>query len=184
MSVQKNTISSIFMLPTLKINRDQLLVNNFINAFYKDPNRDMDYGDCVYLLFKPKDFDRFEDFVEGEYVRTKQMIDDYDYDNGLVVLVYLLDSTYKADFDKIRKGKYSKTSPEFQALFPKIIKSLKNGKYQDQISVQFRIFNKDEALKAYWEERINKAFTPDMEVYDGWDDENEILNIEKVKNYV
>lgn len=184
MNVQQNTITSIFMLPTLKINKDQLLVNNFINAYQKDPNRDMDYGDCIHLLFKPKNFDRFEEFREGEYTRTKQMIDDYDYNGGLVVLVYLLDPSYVTDFEKVRQGRYSKTSLEFQALFPKFTRIIREGKYVEETTLQHLIFNKNEGLRLYWEERINKNFTPDMEVWRGFDMDKEILNIDKINELV
>jgi hypothetical protein len=184
MSVQKKTVTAIFMVPTLKINKDELIVNGFINAYSKDPNRDMDYGDCIYLLFKPKNFVRFEEFVDGEYERTKQFLDDYDYNDGLVVLVYSLDPSYKRDFDLIRKGKYSKTSEEFQKIFQKMTRVIEGGKYIDKMSLQHKIFSKSEDLRVYWEERINKDFTPDMEIWDGFDLENETLNLERIKEIV
>ena len=81
MNLEK-TITSIFMVPTLKIPKEQLLKNNFINGYIKDLNRDVQYENAVYLLFKPENIDIFREFVDSEYERTQQLIDDYNYDNN------------------------------------------------------------------------------------------------------
>ena len=142
MNLEK-TITSIFMVPTLKIPKEQLLKNNFINGYIKDLNRDVQYENAVYLLFKPKNLDKFREFLDEEYERTKSIIEDYDYPNGYVVVVYKLDESLFEDFKLIREGKYSKTSEDFKKLFPKYI-SVENerGKFKDHLSLQYRIFNK------------------------------------------
>ena len=61
---RKHTITSVFIVPTLSIGRDKLLDNGFINGYIKDVNRDIQYENAVYLLFKPKDLDRFRDFLD------------------------------------------------------------------------------------------------------------------------
>lgn len=177
----KKTITSIFMVPTLRIGRDELKQNGFINAYLKDGKRDVQYANSVYLVFHPKNLDQFKVFLDNEYERTKAIIDDYDYEEGFVVVVYSLDNKFKKDFELIKKGKYSKTSREFQALFPKVIKIRSNGLYKDEISLQYRIFNKTEDLRKYWEEKIGVEFDDSMEVWQGFIEENEILNIEKLK---
>ncbi len=98
----KKTITTIFMVPTLKINRDVLKDNGFINGYVKDVRKDVQYENCIYLLFKPEDIDRFKDFLDEEYERTKSIIDDYDYENGYVVLVYQLDGKFKRDFQFVK----------------------------------------------------------------------------------
>jgi hypothetical protein len=50
--------------------------------------------------------------------------------------------------------------------------------------MQWRIFNKTSDLREYWEERLDVKFDEDQEVWKGWDEENEILNINKIKEYV
>lgn len=180
----KKTATSIFMVPTLKIDSNQLKDNNFVNAYIRDEGREVQYKDAVYLLFMPHDWNIFQDFVEREYDRTGQIIDDYDYDKGFVVLVYTLNPRYEADFQLIRMGQYSKTSPEFQELFPKVKKIIKNGKYKDEIALQHRIFKKTPDLREYWENKIGTTFKEDMEVWDGFNEENEILNIDKIKELV
>ena len=82
MNLEK-TIASIFMVPTLKIPKEQMSKNNFINGYIKDLNRDVQYENAVYLLFKPENIDIFREFVDSEYERTQALIDDYNYDNKL-----------------------------------------------------------------------------------------------------
>ena len=177
----KKTITSIFMVPTLKINRDKLKENGYLNGYMSDVRRDVQYKDAVYLLFQPSNLDKFREFLDGEAERTKQIIDDYDYEDGFVVIVYILDKKWKKDFALIREGLYSQTSKEFQDVFPKVIKIIKNGLHRDEISLQFRIFNKTEDLRSYWEDRLDMQFTEDMEVWDGFDIENEVLDLDKIK---
>jgi hypothetical protein len=180
----KKTITSIFMVPTLKVPKDALRENGFINGYVKDGGREVQYENCIYLLFQPKDLDKFREFLDSEYERTKDIIDDYDYDNGYVVVVYQLDSKFAKDFTLIRRSKYSKTSPAFQALFPKVIKIKKNGLHKDEISLQYRVFNRTEDLISFWEDKLGVEFDEDQEVWHGFNEEEEILNIQKLKEYV
>jgi hypothetical protein len=180
----KKTITTIFMVPTLKINRDHLYDNGFMNGYVKDVRKDVQYENCIYLLFKPENIDKFKDFLDGEYERTKSIIDDYDYEDGYVVVVYELDNKYKRDFEYVKKGKYSKTSKEFQSLFPKIVKIKTNGRYKDEISLQYRIFNHTEDLVQFWENKLDVKFDDDQELWHAFIEENEILNLDKIKEYV
>jgi hypothetical protein len=178
------TITSIFFVPTLSIDRTKLKDNGFVNAYIKDGRNDVQYENSVYLLFHPKNIDRFKVFLDDEYERTKSIVDDYDYGEGFVVIVYKLDERFKSDFGLVKLGKYSKTSPQFQSLFPKIIKIMKNNLHKDEISLQYRIFNKTNDLKQFWEEKLGVEFTEDMEVWQGWIEEKEILHDDKIKNHV
>jgi hypothetical protein len=184
MEIKKN-ITSIFMVPTLKVPKDALRNNGFINAYIKDDRRDDDYKESIYLLFKPDNLDKFREFLDDEYERTKTIIEDYDYENGYVVVVYQLNDKYKRDFNLIKQGKYSKTSEEFQKLFPKVIKLVKNGLSRDELSLQYRIFNRADDLIEFWEEKLGINFKvtigDDFEVWSGWDEQNEILNLNKIK---
>lgn len=169
------------MVPTLGINREELKNNNFINAYIRDERSDVQYENAVYLLFNPLEIDKFRDFLNNEYDKTKQLIDDYDYEKGFVVVVYQLDKKYNKDFDLIKKGKYSKTSNEFQAMFPKVIKILKGNLHKDEISLQYRIFNRTEDLIKYWEDKLGVVFGENQEVWDGFHEEKEILNVNSIK---
>ena len=181
------TVSTIFLVPTLKIDRENLRGNNFINAFIKDAMKEVSYDNAVYLVFAPKNIDRFKDFVDGEYERTQQIIEDYDYNlenKSFVVLVYSLDPRFDSDFDLIKRGKYSKTSKEFQEQFPKVVTNVQNGRQMDQLALSYHIFNKTEDLKKFWEEKIFLEFAPEMEVWEGFDEQKETLTEDKLKQLI
>jgi hypothetical protein len=184
MEIRKN-ITSIFMVPTLKVPKDALRGNGFINAYIKDARREDQYKDSIYLLFKPENLDKFREFLDSEYERTKSVIEDYDYEDGYVVVVYQLNDKYKKDFLLIKEGRYSKTSADFQKLFPKVVKIVRNGLHKDEISLQYRIFNKAEDLVNFWEEKLGiglvETIGEDFEVWDGWDEQKEILELDKIK---
>jgi hypothetical protein len=169
------------MVPTLGINRDKLIENGYINGYMSDLRRDVQHRNVVHLLFKPTNLDKFREFLDNEYERTTYMVDDYDYEDGYVVVVYQLNPMWKEDFMLVREGLYSRTSEEFQKVFPKVIKIMKNGLHRDEISLQYRIFNKTLDLKEYWENKLDISFTEDMEVWDGFDIAKETLDLDNVK---
>lgn len=175
------TITSIFMVPTLKIDREDLKKNGFINAYIRDGRTDIQYENSVYLLFKPEQLDVFRVFLDKEYERTQQVIDDYDYDGGFVVVVYKLDKRFSKDFELIKLGKYSQTSREFQEQFPKIIKIVRGGFHKDEISLQYRIFNKTQDLVDFWEDKLGVIFSDDQEVWHGFFEDKETLNLNNIK---
>lgn len=172
------------MVPTLKVPKDALKNNGFINAYLKDGDREDHYEGCIYLLFRPENIDKFREFLDAEYERTEAVVEDYDYDGGFVVVAYKLNQEYNDDFSLIRNGSYSKTSKSFQALFPKIVKIVKQGLSKDEISLQYRIFNKTQDLIDFWEDKLGMSFAPNWEVWEGFDEEKEILNLNKIKEHV
>jgi hypothetical protein len=178
------TISTLFIVPTLKLPSESK-DNGFINGYKWDMGKQVNYENAVYLLFKPKNIDKFKEFVDDEYIRGEHtnspLIEDYDYEGGFVVLVYTLDPDFKDDFDKVKKGKYSRTSDEFKELFSKIVMIVEKGYPREKQSLQWRIFNKTDDLRVYWEDKLAVDFTDDMEVWEGWDEKKEILNIEEIK---
>lgn len=170
------------MLPTLKISREGLHNNGFINAFIDDKNKEYPFEDAIYLLFKPQDINLFREFLDGEYERTKKIIDDYDYDGGYVVIVYKLDKEYEKDFELVKKGQYSKTSKTFQELFPKKVKMLNKPQKGLQTSLQYMIFTKDQRLINFWEDKIGEETLNDlMEVWPTFDIKKEILDINNLE---
>jgi len=180
----KKTITSIFMVPSLNIPNDSLKENGFINGYIEDAERDFQYLDSVYLLFLPEDIVNFREFLDSEYERTEQIIEDYDYEGGFVVVVYKLNPQWNDEFELIRKGRYSKTSKNFQKLFKKVVKIKKNGLHRDEISLQYRIFNKTEDMIEYWKNKIGIEWEDHLEVWEGYDREKEILYINEIKNEI
>lgn len=179
----KKTITSIFFLPVLKIGKDRLTRNGFINAYQKDVDH-THYENCIYVLFKPEDLITFSKFLDEEYERTKAIIDDYDHQDGFVVAIYKLDPKFTKDYELVKQGKYSKTSKAFQGMFPKTLKIVKNGMTREEVSLQYRVFNKTDDLRDYWERKLDVTFGDDIEFWDIYEEENEILDIEKIKNHV
>jgi hypothetical protein len=109
------------------------------------------------------------------------VIDDYDYEDGFVVVVYKLDNKWKKDFSLIREGLYSQTSEKFKASFPKNVKFIRYGMTVEKASIQHKIFNKTKDLRDYWEDRLDVSFTEDMELWNGFILENETLDLDKLK---
>ena len=178
----RKTITSIFMVPTLHVPKDALKDNGFLNGYSKNELREDHYKDAIYLLFKPEQLDKFREFLDAEYERTKDIIDDYDH-KGFVVVVYKLNPEFVIDFGLVKQGKYSKTSPSFQKEFPKVIKITNNGVNKDEISLQYRIFNRTEDLIKFWEEKLDVIFSDTQEIWHNFDTENETLTEEKLKEY-
>jgi hypothetical protein len=181
---RKHTITSIFIVPTLSIGKDKLMDNGFVNGYIKDVKRDIQYENAVYLLFKPENLDKFRNFLDNEYERTKSIIDDYDYEDGYVVVVYEINPRLKGDVELVKQGKYSQTSPSFQGIFPKVVQIKKNGLRRDEISLQYRVFNKTEDLVKFWEDKLGIELPNDVEVWHGFFEENEILDLDKIKEHV
>ena len=88
---------------------------------------------------------------------------------------------FRSDYELIKQGRYSETSEKFQNLFPKVIKIVKSGLHKDELSLQFRIFKKSGDLKEYWEEQTGMEFSEHMEVWPGWDEDKETLDLDKIK---
>ena len=180
----KKTVTSIFMIPTV-LPLAELKDNGFINGYIKDDRKEDQYKDSVYILFKPKNLDKFRKFLDSEYDRTKTIIEDYDYEDGYVVVVYQLNEKYKKDYELIKLGKYSKTSKSFQDLFPRSVKIIKSGLSKDEISLQTRVFKKSQDLIEFWEDKLGlnleELMGEDFEVWDGWDESKEILELDKIK---
>lgn len=183
MVITKKTITSIFIMPTLKIPRNDLNKNDFLDAYLGDINKDEYHEeDVIFLLFRPKNLDIFREFLNQQYYENKQIIDDYDYEDGYVVLVYILDEKLKKDFNLIRKGKYSKTSIEFKTLFPKQVQLLNQKGQPWKDSLQWMIFRKDPRLTNYIENKIDSTLISenDLEIWPMFNEQKEVLDIEKI----
>lgn len=184
------TITSIFMVPLLKIPKDQMRLNNFINAYIKNFDRDVEYSEnTIHLLFCPENIDRFREFLISEYKRCEYIIEDYDYfNNKFIVVVYKIDDKFKEDIELIKSGKYSKTSQDFQNEFPKNITIIEKGFHKNEVSLQYRIFNKTEDLIDFWNTKLEIDISSlfennDFEVWEGFQIDRETLTLNKLKEY-
>lgn len=181
----KRTATTIFIVPTLKIDKDNLRNNGFINGYIADKNSELQYENAAFLLFKPENLEKFMNFVDGEYERTPtSLVDDYDCGEGYVVLVYELNQKFIQDYNLIKQGKYSKTSKAFQDLFPKTVVLYRNGYEEHQMSLQHRVFNKSADLKAYWHSKIDQNIPDELEFWDEFNVEKETLDISRIKETI
>lgn len=180
--IYEKTITSIFIMPTLEISREDLFNNKFINAYLGDLDKEEYHEeDVIFLLFNPKDLNLFREFLNFQY-ENHSILDDYDYEKGYIVLVYSLNSELRKDFNLIKNSKYSKVSQEFKDLFPlKIINFSKKGK-PSQESIQHMIFNRDIRLINFWEKEFdtNIISIQNLESWPQFDEQKEVLDIEKI----
>ena len=179
--IYEKTITTIFIVPTLKIDREHLFNNKFINGFIADVDKD-DYfeEDVVFLLFKPSNMEEFNNFLSSEYENNQLLIDDYDYESNYIVLVYQLDPELKDDFELIKQGKYSKVSSKFRNIFPKKLINFKDPEKKKTISIQHLVFNKNKILLDFWEQEFNTDLGDDAELWPEFNLKKEILDIEKI----
>lgn len=185
------TITRIFIAPTLFDRKDeervrkQMTENGLVNVFIKDKGREVQYDNCVYFLYKPDDMDRFRDFLEEEYERTSAVIDDYDYEGGYVVVVYQLSPVWLEDYELIKQSLYSKTSKEFQDLFPRVVHITDAvGLRKDTLSLPFRVFNKTQDLVDELEKEFGVHISSKQEMWHKFEEEFETLDIEKIRQHV
>jgi hypothetical protein len=177
------TITTIFLLPILKIPRESLIDNKFINAYSRDGINERYYEDAIYLLFKPSNIDKFREFLDGEYERDSHILEDYDIPGDFIMVVYKLDDKYSSDYTLVREGRYSQTSEAFQKEFPKIKKIIINGLHRDELSTQFKVFRKTRDLVEFWEEKFGMNFSEEQEVWTKFNIDNETLTEDKLREY-
>ena len=170
------------MVPTLMIPREDLKMYGYINGYIGDRQREELGDNYIHLLFSPPDMDMFKSFLDDEYEDPSyDLVEDYDYEEGFVVLVYKLNPKWKDDFKLVREGKYSRTSRMFQEIFPKVAKIKIDGKHRDEISLQYKIFKKTTDMIEYWENKLGTSFNPEQEVWSAFDPEKEMLDISQVQ---
>lgn len=176
-----STTSTLFLLPGLGIKEEEVRFRyGFINAYLKDEDREP-YERGVYLLFKPENVIEFEHFLEREKRRTAQLIEDYDYRGGYVVLVYVFPEEYLHEWKLFLKGRYSKFRDKYKVLLPDIESKVDaDGMPFTEMSIQYMIVFKADALKAYLEKRLGEELEEDAEYWGKPSVKKETLNINKI----
>lgn len=183
-SLFKYNCSTLFLLFPLGLDRRKLIPFGFKEVYIKDITIDDYVKNPVYVLFKPTDLVSFQTFVDSEYTRvnphteTFDLVDDYDCEDGHVVLLYSFPEEFEGDFAKFMEGKYSKFSRKFKLTYPKIIKiQMPHGRVDEIIGTAYKIINKGEDVRREVKDRneidikdeLEKYFdvviTPDMELW-------------------
>lgn len=179
----KTTYTTLFLVPVLGINEGYLKRFNFINGYLNDVNHEVEYENCIYLVFKPSNLTEFELFVKSEKKRMKHyFVEDYDCGYGFVVIVYKIPELFIDDYKLFIEGKYSKFSKDFMRIFPEVKTVVDmDGFERVDHSLYFHVFNKSLALRNYWEEKLDIQFDEDSEVLSVPNMERETFNIH---NYI
>jgi len=181
----EKTITSIFLVPTLKITRENLHINGFVNGYSDLKEKEIFYkdNDVVYLLFKPSNIELFKDFLDKEYVRTEQIIEDYNVTDDYIILVYKLQKEFKKDFKLVQQGYYSNTSKKFKKLFPEKVIDFKYPDKPKEISLQHMIFTKSVLLIDFWQKTLETSLilNNNLEVWPSYDIKKETLNLKNLK---
>lgn len=170
----KYNCSSLFMLrPTTELGITEWSDYGLINSYLEDELSDYK-GDYLFVVCKPKDINLFQVLVQLEEEKLN-FIEDYDYGGGYVVLVYTIPEELKEDFEKFKRGEYSKLSPKFKNLHDRtvLINSI------EVPSLQFLIMYKDPDFKREMEEYLGVEMSKDQELW-SVPGEREILSIEKL----
>lgn len=178
MVTKKKNCATIFLLPGIGLVRKDVLEVGFISAYLDDVNHEPHYENAVYLLFKPENMDTFRTFMTIEKLRSAPILEDYDYEGGYVVVVYRFFDKYMPEYQLFLEGKYSKFSEEYIKLFPEQV-AIPNadGKIKMEYSLQYHIFNRSNAIKEFWEDRIGQKLDEDAELWSSPDLDLEVLDI-------
>lgn len=167
------TCSSIFLIPYLIQDRAKAVELGFINGYIRDLEREQDYINPVFAVFKPNDLGLFEEFLKREKISTRHLVDDYDFQD-YTVLVYEFPLT--RDYELFLEGKYSQMSDRYKTVVSS--KILIDGKEEPRLC--WRICNKTKDMKEYWETKLEIEFTDDQEYYSKPDLNNETLDYSKI----
>jgi hypothetical protein len=183
--IRKMTVCTLFIVPLLKLNRKEIIEQGFENAFIQDKLKEeegISYDNGVYLLFRPFKLEQFNEFVQKERKNNKYFMDEYDHPNGWTVLVYNYDKKWENDVKLLMKGKFSKTSAEYQAEIPELVSSnkvMKSNGGKREMSTQHHIFKKTETLRRYWKSELGLELDNDIETeYWQYYEEREVLTKE------
>jgi len=176
-------LSSLFLLPLLKISEEKLTMFGFTNTYLDDIGAPETYSyDVLFVLFQPNDLLAFQEFVSSQYNKNS-LVADYDYEGGFVVLVYRLPEEFKADYELFYQSKYSKFSEEFKKQFPVKVDLTKVVGYRHEVlSTQWAIFKRDKTLINELKEECGMDIDDNTELCSSIDTTKEVLCIEDLIN--
>lgn len=186
MFLTDKTNTTLFLYPVLGLQEHEEAKMGFIGSFLADNDKAYieDGTMRMFCLFKPltSNLGFFNQKIY-ELESIGLIEDEYDYPEGHIVIVFKLPKKFKNDYDLFLKGKYSKFSEEFKALFPDKKISFKNNVKYEDYSLHFHVFRRTPGIKKFIEEKLGA----NLDIYDGDEDfeywgipdiETETLNIE------
>lgn len=174
--------TSMFLVPALGLDVGHLRTNyGFINGYLGDRHYEHKIGNCLHLLFLPEDLSDFQAFLAQQY-RKSQILDEYDYTGGYVVIVYQFPEIYLRELKLFLKGKFSRFSKQYVSVLPSVTYSPNSeGRNVPTVSLQYMVCNKSPAMKNFWEDRFKMELDPQNEYWFRPKMTRETLDIEKIK---
>ncbi len=185
--------TSTFLLPAFGVRIQNWFKFGFVNAYLSDINREKtnDKDIHLYLLFKPNDKQKAElnkkisDLSESDINKT-DYIEDYDYEEGYIVLVLKFPEKYRKDYNRFLKGKYSYFSEEYRNLFTEdqMVEFINENDKVEKLaskSFQWLVINRDPRMKKFTEKKYDIQLSPEDEVYHLYVEEKETLDVDKLK---
>lgn len=175
-----NTVSTLFFVRPLQIithnepftkDADIYKKYGFKNAYIAEESHINTLSHPVYLVFEPQNMWEFKNLLDREYEKG-YLIEDYNLDK-YTILLYNFPEEYHRDYSLVRRGKYSKTSDNFKALFPDKVAN----KYP---SLPYMILTKDELLKRIWYENLEIELGEEDEYWRAFEIERETFKIENL----
>lgn len=180
-SKTKLNLTSLFLLPIYGIYH-QVKKVGFVNAYLSDVNREpINNTDIhLYLLFHPDP----EQMIELEDIREKleaidnsPLLEDYDYEDGYVVLVLKFPEQFRDDYNKFLLGKYSKFSHEFKNKLPRETVVDLHGEKIPGKSFQLMVCDKDKRLIKNFKDKMDLDISEAEEYWSIYDEKLNNLNI-------
>lgn len=165
----EKTNTTRFLLPCFGIHISKYFELGFINAYLSDKNREKinDKDIHIYLLFKPnnKQLKLLQETIEKLEEHNNLILEDYDYENNYVVIVFKLPERFKNDYNLYIEGKYSQLSDTITQYYPEEITiNYSNGEATGK-SLEWMACNKSPKLKAYLEKKYNIDMTDSQEYW-------------------
>ncbi len=185
----KQNVSSVFLVPCLKIReetRQQFDSFGYVNSYLFCDKCSYEFFTPIYLLFEPENFNiNFYNFTLN-LERNQNHVETIDLPKGQVLFVFRIPKRFESDYEIIKQGRYSKTSPDFKACFPVrrfvydqkgMLTKDSKGNYATEYTMYFHIFNKTEFLRSKLVETLEVDYIPEeMELHDKYDERRETLN--------
>jgi len=167
---KESTLSSLFLLPLLNLEKIDLKKYNFINLYLGEEQ----YVDNkLYLLFEGESAYEYADYLKYTH---HLYVDSYFLDKKTMI-VFNVPREFEKDYKYFIEGKYSKFSNSFKDLFPKTSNVYDNlGVFLNkEHTIYYHIFNRSEWLKETWMEKLKINEIPeDLELWDKPNIEKEV----------
>lgn len=180
------TNTTLFLVPALEIPEHILKQMGFVNSFLVDKNKSYNKKDKtikVVCLFKPRAKAMFASHLE-DLDEEGLVLDEYDYPEGHVVVVFKFPERYRKDYELFMQGKYSKFSSEFKKIFPEKNRSYEDGKFD--YTLHFHIFKRTPGMREFIEDDLGIEIDREDKSFEYWgipDSKREELDISNYLKY-